>query len=97
MSSCPLTYQNDDVLVDRLGEERVRKIELLSSGTSRLLRVQDSGALYAYEIVNLVDGKRSVGQIRDVVSAEFGPIDVGIVDDYLKACAEAGIVDMGVK
>ncbi len=93
----PLTYQNDDVLVDRLGEERVRKIELLSSGTSRLLRVQDSGALYAYEIVNLVDGKRSVGQIRDVVSAEFGPIDVGIVGDYLKACAEAGIVDMGVK
>jgi aminopeptidase YwaD len=93
----PLTYQNDDVLVDRLGEERVRKIELLSSGTSRLLRVQDSGALYAYEIVNLVDGKRSVGQIRDVISAEFGPIDVGIVDNYLKACAEAGIVDMGGK
>jgi hypothetical protein len=88
----PLTYQNDDVLLDRLGAERVQKIELLSGGQSQLLRVQNSGALYAYEIVNLVDGKRSVGQIRDVVSAEYGPIGIGIVDDYLKACAEAGIV-----
>jgi aminopeptidase YwaD len=88
----PLTYQNDDVLLDRLGSERVQKIELLSGGQSQLLRVQNSGALYAYEIVNLVDGNRSVGQIRDVVSAEYGPIDVGIVADYLKACAEAGII-----
>jgi aminopeptidase YwaD len=88
----PLTYQNDDVLLDRLGSERVEKIRLLSGASSRLLRVQDSGGLYAYEIVNLVDGKRSVGQIRDVVSAEYGPIDVGIVGDYLRACAEAGIV-----
>ena len=70
----------------------MRKIQLLSGGQSQLLRVQNSGALYAYEIVNLVDGKRNVGQIRDVVSAEYGPIDVGIVADYLKACAEAGIV-----
>jgi hypothetical protein len=70
----------------------VQKIALLSGAPSRLLRVQDSGALYAYEIVNLVNGKRSIGQIRDVVSAEYGPIDVAIVDDYLKACAEAGIV-----
>jgi hypothetical protein len=88
----PLTYQNDDVLLDRLGAERVQKIQLLSGGQSQLLRVQNSGALYAYEIVNLVDGKRSVGQIRDVVSAEYGPIDVAVVADYLKACAEANIV-----
>ncbi len=32
-----------------------------------------------------------------MVSAEFGPIDVGIVDDYLNACVEAGIIDMGGK
>jgi hypothetical protein len=88
----PLTYQNDDVLLDRLGAARVEKIKLLSGGSSRLLRVQDSGALYAYEIVNLVDGKRSLGEIRDVVAAEFGPIEFDVVEDYLKACAEAGLV-----
>jgi len=88
----PLTYQNDDVLLDRLGSERVGKIKLLSAGSDRLLRAQDLGELYAYEIVNFVDGKRSVGEIRDAVAAEFGPIPLDIVADYLKACEEAKIV-----
>ena len=88
----PLNYQNDDVLLDRLGSERVAKIKLLQGGSNRLLRVQDRGTLYAYEIVNFVDGKRSVGEIRDAVAAEFGPIPLDVVADYLKACEEAKIV-----
>jgi hypothetical protein len=88
----PLTFQNDDVLVDRLGKERVAKIQLLQSQSNRLFRVQDKGALYAYEILNFVDGKRSVGEIRDAVSAEYGPIPLEIVADYLKACEEAKIL-----
>jgi aminopeptidase YwaD len=88
----PLTFQNDDVLLDRLGSERVGKIKLLQGGSNRLLRVQDRGSLYAYEIVNFVDGKKSVGEIRDAVAAEFGPIPLDIVADYLKACEEAKIV-----
>jgi len=54
--------------------------------------VQDRGTLYAYEIVNFVDGKRSVGEIRDAVAAEYGPIPLAVVADYLKACEEAKIV-----
>jgi aminopeptidase YwaD len=88
----PLTFQNDDVLLDRLGSERVAKIKLLQGGSNRLLRVQDRGTLYAYEIVNFVDGKRSVGEIRDAVAAEYGPIPLAVVADYLKACEEAKIV-----
>jgi hypothetical protein len=90
----PLTFQNDDVLVDRLGNERVSRIKLLNGGSNRLVRVQDRGALYAYEILNFVDGKRSVGEIRDAVAAEYGPIPVDIVVDYLKACEEAKIVNL---
>ncbi len=89
----PLTFQNDDVLRDRLGEERLRKIRLLSAGSSRFVNVQDQSALYAYEIVNFVDGKKSVADIRDAVAAEFGPIPLEIVGDYLNACAEAKIID----
>ena len=88
----PLTFQNDDVLIDRLGPERVRKIELLNAGSSRLLNAQDSGAIYAYEIVNFVDGKRSLGEIRDAVAGEFGPISLEVVSDYLQACEEAKII-----
>ena len=90
----PLTYQNDDVLRDRLGRARDEKIKLLGSGSSRLVRVQDKGALYTYEILNLVDGKRSVGEIRDIVSAEYGPLPIELVLDYLQACEEAKIIRM---
>lgn len=88
----PLTYQNDNVLLARLGKDRYSKITLLNSEATPLLNVQDQSELYAYEIVNFVNGKRSVGEIRDVVSAEFGPLPVALVNDYLEACAEAGIV-----
>lgn len=88
----PLTFQNDDVLHDRLGSERVRKIKLLNADSSRLLNAQDSGAIYAYEIVNFVDGKRTVGEIRDAVAGEFGPIPLDVVSDYLQACEEAKII-----
>jgi hypothetical protein len=88
----PLTFQNDDVLLDRLGSGRMGKIRLLAGESNRLFRVQDRGALYAYEIVNFVDGKRSVGEIRDAVAAEYGPIPLDVVADYLNACEEAKIV-----
>jgi aminopeptidase YwaD len=87
-----LTYQNDDVLKARLAPERVANIKLLNSEATPLLNVEDLSELYAYEIVNFVDGKRSVGEIRDAVSAEYGPLGVGLVKDYLSACREAGII-----
>jgi aminopeptidase YwaD len=90
----PLTFQNDDVLLDRLGSERVSKIKLLNDQSNRLIRVQDRGELYAYEIVNFVDGKRSVGEVRDAVAAEYGPIPIDVVVDYLKACEEAKIMTL---
>ena len=87
----PLTYQNDNVLLARLGKERYSKIKLLNPEGTPLLSVRDQSELYAYEIVNFVDGKRSVADIRDAVSAEYEPLPVDLVSDYLEACAEAGV------
>ena len=88
----PITYQNDNVLKARLAPERVAKIKLLNSEATPLLNEQDLSELYAYEIVNFVDGKRTVGEIRDAVSAEYGPLPVDLVNDYLEACREAGVI-----
>jgi hypothetical protein len=88
----PLTYQNDDVLRTRLGAERVSRIKLLNSEATPLLNTQDQSELYAYEIVNFVDGKRTIGDIRDAVSAEYGPLPAETIADYLEACAEAKII-----
>jgi hypothetical protein len=88
----PLTYQNDDVLKARLSPERFGRVKLLNSEATPLLNVQDLSELFAYEIVNFVDGKRTVGEIRDAVSAEYGPLPVQLVSDYLDACREAGVI-----
>jgi aminopeptidase YwaD len=88
----PLTYQNDNVLLARLGKERYAKIKLINSEATQLLNVRDQSELYAYEIINFVNGRRTVGQIRDAVSAEYGPLPVNLVADYLDACAEAGVI-----
>jgi hypothetical protein len=88
----PLLYQNDNVLQARLGPERLAQIKLLNREATPLLNTQDLSELYAYEIINFVDGKRSVGEIRDAVSAEYGPLAIDLVDGYLNACQEARLI-----
>ena len=51
-----------------------------------------TGADYAYEVLNFVDGKRSARQIRDMASAEFGPVSIELVTEYLRALEAAGVV-----
>jgi aminopeptidase YwaD len=89
----PLTYQNDNVLLARLGKDRYAKIKLINSEATPMLNVRDQSELYAYEIVNFVNGKRTVGEIRDAVSAEYRPLPVNLVADYLEACVEAGVIE----
>ena len=90
----PLTYQNDDVLLDRLGAERMAKIALFGADSNRLIKTQNSGTMYAYEIVNFIDGRKTVGAIRDAVAAELGPIPLETVNDYLEACEQAKIISL---
>ncbi len=43
----------------------------------------------AYEIVNFIDGKRTISDIRDAVMAEFGPVALPAVVQYLESLAKA--------
>jgi hypothetical protein len=47
-----------------------------------------------YEIVNFIDGKRTISDIRDAVMAEFGPVALPSVVQYLDALARAGSVTL---
>ena len=51
------------------------------------------GFEYGYEALNFVDGKRNAQQIRDRVSAEYGPIRLALVVEYLKALEKIGILE----
>ncbi len=45
-----------------------------------------------FELVNFIDGKRSVAQIREALIGEFGPIPLAIVQRYLEDLALVGVV-----
>ncbi|HEV2197874.1 MAG TPA: DUF4910 domain-containing protein [Candidatus Acidoferrum sp.] len=51
------------------------------------------GEEYAYEVLNFADGKRNAQEIRDAVSAEYGPVPLEMVVEYLKALEKIGIVE----
>ncbi len=45
-----------------------------------------------YELVNFVDGVRTIGEIRDAVSAEFAPLELKAVAEYFELLEKAGAV-----
>src|SRR6202790_1371153 len=51
------------------------------------------GEEYAYEVLNFANGKRNAQEIRDAVSAEYGPVPVEMVLEYLQALEKIGIVE----
>ena len=51
-----------------------------------------AGEEYAYEALNFANGKRNTQEIRDAISAEYGPVPVEMVVEYLKALEKIGVV-----
>jgi len=51
------------------------------------------GEEYAYEVLNFADGKRNAEEIRDAVSAEYGPVALEMVTEYLQALEKIGVVE----
>lgn len=76
-------------LRDEFGDERYEALALPAfRGT------QGSGGEYAYEALNLVDGRRTVAEIRNWLTAELGPVPVEVVREYLDALAEIGVLSL---
>jgi hypothetical protein len=66
--------------------------------TPKLLAYQGQwggGEEYAYETLNFADGKHNAQQIRDAVSAEYGPVPLEVIVEYLKALEKIGVVKQG--
>ncbi len=51
------------------------------------------GEEYAYEVLNFANGKRNAQEIRDAVSAEYGPVPLEMVAEYLQALEKIGVVE----
>jgi aminopeptidase YwaD len=83
----PLVTFGYDYLTDHYGAERAATIRLLN-----FQGLRGAGSEYAYEALNLVDGKRTAREIRDAVSAIYGPVPLDYIREYLRALEEIQVV-----
>ncbi len=83
----PLSTFGYDYFTDHYGEEAASMIRLLQYRGMR-----GASGEYAYEALNFVDGRRTAQEIRDMVSAIYGPAPLEIVVEYLRALEKLGIV-----
>jgi hypothetical protein len=71
-------------LIDKTGDEHFE----------RKLGIAERGEYAYYEALNLANGKRSVADIRDVLSAEFTPIPPAEVLQFFKFMEGVGVIRM---
>ena len=50
---------------------------------------------YSFELVNFIDGTRTITDIRNAVSAEFGPVPVAAVARFMEDLVETGLAEWG--
>jgi hypothetical protein len=74
-------------LDDQLARARLPRPALLSRAPSF------DGPSFGYETLNLVDGVRTVQQIRDELAATVGPAPVDEVTQYLATLARLGAIE----
>ena len=83
--SGPMNVYYYDYVADRANGD-MRAAERIGS--------MPDGEILLYEILNLVDGKRSVQAIHDYIAAAYGPIGAEEVADYLRLLERIGVVRM---
>ena len=77
----PLEVYYYDHLTEVLGRDAVPTVALAKREE-----------LYTYEALNLVDGKRTIGEIRDVLSGRYAPVPLAEVVEWFELLAKAGVV-----
>ena len=87
----PMSAFGYSYLEDKYGAEKQAQLRLTQyAGT------HGSGGEYAYEALNLVDGKRTVSEIRNWLTAELGPVPLDIVREYLEALRSIDVLRLKV-
>jgi hypothetical protein len=84
----PLTVFGYDYFADRSKSAAWAAPRLLSYEGS-----WGAGEEYAYEALNFADGRRNAQGIAEELSAEYGPVPLGLVVEYLQALKTIGVVE----
>lgn len=82
----PMSVFGYDYLADKYGADRAATLRIKSA------RHLWGDGSYEYEVLNLVDGRRTAQQITDAVTAIYGPIALDVVLEYLHALEEIKVL-----
>jgi hypothetical protein len=63
-----------------------------SGGADVALTPRPNGEVLAYEALNLVDGRRTVSAIRDVLTGRYAPLPTAELAEYLELLARARVI-----
>jgi hypothetical protein len=88
----PLDVYYYDHLAEALGSGAGGDVTGGGGGDMALTR-RAGGDVLAYEALNLVDGRRTVSEIRDVLSGRYAPFPTAELSEYLERLARARVVD----
>jgi hypothetical protein len=80
----PMNIYYYDYITEHASGDDLQPLERITS--------KPHGDVLAYEILNLVDGTRSIQSIRDYLSAAYGQIGVEEVAEYLQLLDKIGVV-----
>jgi hypothetical protein len=83
----PMSAFGYSYLEDKLPEEEYDNLDL-----RRHTGLWGSGYQYVYEALNFIDGKKTVSDIRDWLTAELGPVPLEQVEEYLSALESIDVV-----
>jgi aminopeptidase YwaD len=85
----PMNIYYYDFVSDHARGEDMKVVERIAA--------QPHGDIIEYEMLNLVDGKRTIQDIRDYVAAAYGPVAVEDVLEYLRVLDKIGVVQFTEK
>lgn len=83
----PMVGFGYDYFADKTAEQKIAPPALLSADG-----LWGDGSLYAYEALNLIDGRRTVREVRDALAAIYGPVPVAAVAEYLQTLERIGVL-----
>jgi aminopeptidase YwaD len=75
-------------------QDHTQAQKLASPALLKFTGLWGAGGDYAYEALNLVDGRRTVGEVRDALAAIYGPIPLTVVAEYLGDLAQIGVLQL---
>lgn len=59
------------------------------------MRLARHGHYVLFEALNFGDGRRTIQEIRDAVSAEYAPVPLEEVEEYFRFLERVGVVSLG--